>query len=151
MPMKCFLNILFFLFIFINSVSAQPVSWNFSYKKKDKTLGELIFSANIEKGWHIYSIHQTGDGPIATSILFDENKSISFINGLVESTPEKKFSEVFGIEVSSFSSHAEFRQELKINSKSNTVIKGILEFMACNEVSCLPPKTINFEVQIKAD
>jgi thiol:disulfide interchange protein DsbD len=124
------------------------VKWVFKYLPESATKGTVIIKAEMEKDWHIYSVHQTGDGPIATSIVFDKSDEFELLGELIEPEPKSIFSEVFAMDVKSFSDQVEFHQKIQLNSSKTSKIYGQLEFMACTEFSCLPPKTIMFEVDL---
>lgn len=149
--MTRFLIVFSLLFVFkaTSQVANQPVKWLFNYQSTNDTSGFIIITAEIEKDWHIYSINQSGDGPIATSIAFDEEDDYLLIGKIVEPEPKTLFSEVFAMEVKSFSDHAIFKQRIHLKSVQLKQITGRLEFMACTEFSCLPPKTIDFNITIK--
>jgi hypothetical protein len=140
-----------FLFVFgaTSQVVLQPVKWFFNYQKINDSIGTVVISAHIDKDWHIYSIHQNGDGPIATSISFNEEDDFKLIGNTEEPEPKTLFSEVFAMEVKSFSDSSDFNQQIQLNSLQIQQITGKLEFMACTEFSCLPPKTIDFVIKIK--
>jgi thiol:disulfide interchange protein DsbD len=133
------------------SMQAQifdPVSWEFGYEKKGDNQYELVFTSIIEKGSHIYSIDIPEGGPIPTSFRFDTLQGYSLNGDTWEVTkPEELFDEAFGFKIKSFSDKAEFRQKLTGNLPSFT-IKGEVNFMACNNVTCSPPKDVEFEIRI---
>lgn len=149
--MKPLFIVFSFLFVFgaTSQVVLQPVKWFFNYQKINDSIGTVVISAHIDKDWHIYSIHQNGDGPIATSISFNEEADFKLIGNTEEPEPITLFSEVFAMEVKSFSDSADFKQQIQLNSLQIQQITGKLEFMACTEFSCLPPKTIDFVIKIK--
>lgn len=126
----------------------DPVSWEFGYEKKGDNQYELVFTSIIEKGSHIYSIDIPEGGPIPTSFRFDTLQGYSLNGDTWEVTkPEELFDEAFGFKIKSFSDKAEFRQKLTGNLPSFTV-KGEVNFMACNNVTCSPPKDVEFEIRI---
>jgi thiol:disulfide interchange protein DsbD len=49
----------------------DPVTWDFSFEKGGNNEFELVFTATIEKGSHIYSMDIPEGGPIPTSFAFD--------------------------------------------------------------------------------
>jgi len=54
---KLSLFISFILFtLFTSAQIYDPVTWDFTYEKKGEKQDELIFTANIEKNSHIYSM-----------------------------------------------------------------------------------------------
>jgi thiol:disulfide interchange protein DsbD len=132
-------------------VSAQifdPVTWDFSYEKKGNNQYEIIFTANIEENSHIYSMDIPDGGPIPTSFSFDTVAGYKLEGKTYEVTkPVELLDEAFGFKIKSFSTIAEFRQKITAVEPSFTV-KGIVNFMACNNVTCSPPKDVEFAVEI---
>ena len=59
--------------IFIGKVQAQDeVKWTFSAKHVQGDEYDLMFTATIKTGWHVYSQYLPSDeGPVATSINFE--------------------------------------------------------------------------------
>jgi len=133
------------------TVSAQiydPVTWDFSYEKKGEGVYELVFTAHIEAGSHLYSIDVPAGGPIPTTFSFDTVADYSFDGKIFEVTvPEEKFDEAFGFKIKSFSGTAEFRQKIRSTS-SDFAVNGLVNFMSCNNATCSPPKDVEFEIKI---
>jgi thiol:disulfide interchange protein len=143
-----------FLFLILSaaSTSAQvydPVKWDFGYVKTGDKQYELIFTASVEKKWHIYSIDIPDGGPIPTSFSFDTMPAFKLSGKIYEVTkPVEVLDEAFGFKIKTFSTKAEFRQKIDAVESSFTV-KGAVNFMACNNVTCSPPKDAEFEIKIK--
>lgn len=142
--------ILIFAFTALSSRAQifDPAVWNFGYEKKADNIYEIIIRASIEEGSHIYSLDIPEGGPIPTSFRFDTLPSYSLDGNTFEVTPpEDIFDEAFGMNIKSFSNTAEFRQRITGKAPSFTV-KGVVNYMACNNVTCSPPKDVEFEVKI---
>ena len=144
-----FLLLLFsFLTLSANSQIYDPVTWNFGYERKGDNLYELVFTAAIEEGSHIYSMDIPEGGPIPTSFSFDTMPGFSLLGKVFEvKNPEEIFDEAFEMKIKSFSNNAEFRQKITGSSPSFTV-SGAVNYMACNNVTCSPPKDVEFEIKI---
>jgi thiol:disulfide interchange protein len=145
--------ILFILFIiFASHISAQiydPVTWDFSYEKKGDKQYELIFTAVIDKNSHIYSMDIPSGGPIPTSFRFDTLPGFKLTGNTYEVTkPVEVLDDAFGFKIKTFSNNAEFRQKITAVASSFTV-KGAVNFMACNNVTCSPPKDVEFSIKIE--
>jgi thiol:disulfide interchange protein len=126
----------------------DPVSWDFRYEKKNTRQFELIFTATIEDKSHIYSIDIPAGGPIPTTFRFDSIQGYTLDGKAFEATkPEEIFDEAFGFRIKTFSHKAEFRQSITANLASFTV-KGAVNFMACNNATCLPPRDVEFSIKI---
>ncbi len=148
---KRYLATLFFSFLFINGALSQiydPVNWNFSYEKKGDNAYEIIFTAEIEKGSHIYAMDIPEGGPIPTSFSFSGPVDYTLDGKTFEVTqPEELMDEAFGFKIKSFSDRAEFRQKVSSQSPSFTVA-GTVNFMSCNNTTCSPPKDVEFSVTV---
>jgi thiol:disulfide interchange protein len=144
--------ILFISFIlYALSTTAQiydPVTWDFSYEKKGDKQYELIFTATIEKNSHIYSMDIPSGGPIPTSFSIDTLSGFKLDGKAYEVTkPIEVLDDAFGFKIKTFSNTAEFRQKITAIESSFTV-KGAVNFMACNNATCSPPKDVEFEISI---
>ena len=145
------LILLISLILFALSVSAQiydPVNWDFSYEKKGDKQYELIFTATIDKNSHIYSMDIPAGGPIPTSVRFDTLPGYKLNGNPFEVTkPVEVLDDAFGFKIKTFSNTAEFRQKITAVESSFTVT-GSMNFMACNNTTCSPPKDVEFAIKI---
>lgn len=143
-----FITSLLLLASYASSQIYDPVSWDFSFEKKGDKQYEIIFSASVDENSHIYAMEIPDGGPIPTSFRFDSVPAYKLIGGTFEVTePVEKFDEAFGFKIKTFSTKAEFRQKIVANDPSFTVA-GAVNFMACNNATCSPPKEVEFAVKI---
>lgn len=126
----------------------EPVKWSFGAKRLSKTEAVLFIKATLDKGWHIYSQNIPEGGPIATSFAFSPSKGYVLSGKTVEPKPISKYEKVFNMNVSYFENSVIFQQRVKLNS-AQVLIKGKLEYMACNDTKCLPPDEKEFSIVIK--
>lgn len=137
-------------FLFLNITKAQdqnPVTWKASYKSISATEGEITINASIAKGWHTYSQREVADGPIPTSFKFTPSKQFSLIGKTEESNAHEEYVKAFEAKIFVFTDKAEFKQKIKLNGKGPVTISFKVEFMSCNDMMCLPPKTIDLTVK----
>ncbi|TRZ42314.1 protein-disulfide reductase DsbD family protein [Robertkochia solimangrovi] len=135
-------------------VSAQildPVTWKTDVKKLSDTEYELIATATIDMGWHLYSQDVPKGGPNPTLFSFKENDSYELLGKVAEEEGHTVMDPTFEMMIKFFSDKAEFRQKVKV-LKDVKVINGEVEFMVCNDTQCLPPKYVdlNFKVNYTA-
>lgn len=131
----------------------SPVTWTWEAEQLSDTEYELIFKADIEDGWTLYSQHIDGDGPIPTSFLFfDIGKHFELIGETQEEGYKKEgFDPIFEIDVAKFvKGSAYFKQKVKVLDNS-LPIAGYLTFMTCDDEQCLPPKDIDFTFSLSAN
>lgn len=149
--MKLVLSTLF-LCLSLSFIGAQvlsPVKWSFDSESQGNGIYKVSFTADIEKGWAIYSQFTADGGPIPTSFTFDPNSNISLIDSVMEpDEKEKKFDELFELEVIKIKGKPEFYQIVK-SSTENSVLSGYLTYMVCDDSKCLPPEDITFEIPIE--
>ncbi len=139
------------LFLFLNAHFAhaqmmEPVKWSFEAEKVKKGEYDIVFTANIEKGWYVYSQHLDPGGPIPTSFKFSTSSNLKLLgNALEEGDKKVAYDEMFGIDLVKYSNKVLFTQRVKVKDDSQPV-KGYLTFMTCDDESCLPPTNIDFEI-----
>ena len=130
------------------SVFAQvenPVKWTFSTDKIAGQEAELVFKATIDPPWHLYSANLPAGGPIPTKPYYNESDTYSLVDGIVEVTrPKIKFDEGFQMDVGTLEGKAEFRQKVRFKGGGSRIITGEIEFQVCDDVTCLPPQTVDF-------
>lgn len=148
---KRYLTALLFSFFLINGAISQiydPVTWTFGYEKTGDDAYAIVFTAEIEKGSHIYAMDIPEGGPIPTSFSFNESADFTLDGKTFEVTqPEELMDEAFGFRIKSFSDVAEFRQLVR-PAKPSFTVSGTVNFMSCNNTTCSPPKDVEFSVSI---
>lgn len=147
--------LLFFLLtsaLTLKSQVLEPVTWTFtSTGASAGSNHEIVMTAAIEGNWHLYAMNIAEGGPIATSFTF-ESPSGYTLSGkpYAVDKPEVKFDNSFGMDIGMHSKKAEFRQKISVTAYPVTV-KGFVTFMSCDDKQCLPPRDVEFEIQISAD
>jgi hypothetical protein len=105
----------------------------------------------IDRPWHTYSTYLVvgkDGGPVKTSFTFEKNPDIELIGKMIETGSKVKegMDDVFGINLKTYEEKVVFEQHIKL--KKNTKVKGAVEYMACDDKSCLPPDSKAFEIAI---
>ena len=135
------------LFIALNSFSQilEPVKWSFDSKQDGKEV-QLIFNATIEEHWHLYDTYLPEGGPVPTSIHYEDSTQFEFAGDLQKiPEPTDTYDKTFEMELRYFSKQATFIQPVKLKTDKPVHIKGYVEFMCCNDETCLPPTEIDFD------
>lgn len=143
--------IIVFVFMTVYSLKAQvlsPVKWSYAAKKTGAGTAILLLKADIQPGWHIYSVKQGEGGPVKTSFKFTPAANYNKVGDVAEPKPVTKMDDTFGINVSSFEKKVIFQQKIKLKGKE-VIVKGSLEYMVCNDHQCLPPETVEFSIPVK--
>ena len=126
-----------------------PVTWHIKSEYTGDKTYEVIFEAFIDKGWVIYGMESSTDGPVATSFAFEHESDIKLQGETMEVTKaEMKFEPLFETEVLKFSKKAIFSQKIT-QLGSSRVLKGKINYMACDGTKCLPPTDVPFVALLK--
>ena len=144
------LYILFsFCFISINSQILEPVEWSFHSEQIEKNKYELIFIAEIDTNWAIYSKTVDEGGPIPTTFYFTESSNYKLIGEVVEDSINMVTQNdlVFDMVVSKFYNQAIFKQKVEVINYDSP-ITGDFEFMTCDDEMCLAPEIIDFKFNL---
>lgn len=149
--MKQFLFLSGLVLLFFQSFSQvlEPVKWTFSSKQNGQEV-HLIFKAAIDEGWHLYDTSLPGGGPVPTSINYNDSTLFEPAGELQKNPrPTEMFDEAFQMDLRYFSHQAEFIQIIRLKSDKPVTIDGYVEFMVCNDETCLPPTEADFEFSLK--
>lgn len=129
------------------SIVAQmqdPVHFKTEWKSISANEAEIIFSATIDPGWHVYSTDLGDGGPTQATINIDKISGAALDGKLKPGSNEiKKMDPIFEMEVKFFEKTAKFTQKVKLNGGKYSV-SGYLEYGACNDENCLPPTSVDF-------
>ena len=127
----------------------DPVKWNFELGAVVENEVDLILTATIEEGWHMYA-QDAGEGPVSTNFTFFENTAIQYIGNVNEGIPQEEYDPNFESVLRYFETKAVFTQRIKLLSNESSIVKGEFEFMVCNSAMCLPPEWVDVEVALPA-
>lgn len=121
----------------------DPVKWSTSAEKISNSEYDIIVTATIEAKWHLYSQNVPENGPIATSFSFKKNPDFELIGKLSEEKGHTVHDPVFDMKIKYFENKATFKQRVKIRTQNAVKVVGEVEFMVCDDSSCLPPTVID--------
>ena len=148
--MKKILMATFFVLsaVFAKAQINNPVIWTYTAKKiADKTY-ELHMTATIGSNWHLYA-QDAGKGPEPTTFVFTPNPLVK-LDGKVKEVgkQEQSFDKNFNSTLKYYANKVDFVQKVKVKSSTATVVKGVVNFMVCNDRQCLPPRDVSFTISI---
>ena len=122
----------------------EPVQFKTSIKNISDAEMQIVFSASIDKGWHVYSTDLPSGGPIKATFNIEEQKGIELVGDLTpQSKPIEAFDRTFDMKLKYHENEVTFTQNFKI-TEPQYLIKGYLEYGACNDETCLPPSEVPF-------
>ncbi|NNK80425.1 MAG: hypothetical protein HKO93_02920, partial [Flavobacteriales bacterium] len=134
-----------------NAQILDPVHWSFSAEQTD-TEGryQLIFTAEIDEHWHLYSQHldTTKIGPVPTSFDFEELQGVKLVGGVKEPEPIVDYDPNFDMDIPFFEKKVVFIQLIELDGVTGSVISGAVNFMTCDDSKCIFPDPVPFEFEI---
>lgn len=122
----------------------DPVKWTYSVKETSADEAELVFTADLDPGWHLYSQYTDPNGPLAIEFTFAGSEDYKCVGKVAEPKPHEEMDEIFQCVVKSFSNKVVFRQKIKRLSYKDFVVKGTVSYQLCNDGSCIAPEDHDF-------
>ena len=141
------------LFLIALSAMAQmmdPVHFTSQLKLLKEGEAELVFSATIDPGWHVYSTNLGNDGPISASFNTVKMEGAEPVGKLQARGSEiKKYDKLFDMELRYFEKAVTFVQKIRF-TKPQYDIDCYVEYGACNDEACLPPSEATLKAKGKS-
>ena len=139
---------IFLLTIVAVVVQAQirvPVKWKIKLEDSGTPEKEIVFTATAEKGWHLYDQNLPSKGPVPTSFTFETLKGAELDGKAMPSVkPTVVYDPSFAMNLRWYTGTVSFIQKIKVTDPAKFKIEGEVEFMACNDETCLPPDQVSF-------
>ncbi|MCR5574527.1 MAG: thioredoxin family protein [Bacteroidaceae bacterium] len=151
--MKKLLSVIGLLWValLVHAQIFDPVTFRTELNKVSDDVAEIVFTADIDPGWHIYSTDLDEGGPIAASFNIDKVAGAHVDGKLLPVGNEQTvFDKLFDMEVRYFERTAKFVQRIRLEGGQYR-IEGYLEYAACNDENCLPPSDVPFMFTGTAD
>ena len=144
------LLLLWMLVIAAQAQMADPVHFKSELKQLDGANAEIVFTATIDPGWHVYSTDLGEDGPVSATFHTDRLVGAELVGKL---QPRGKVTEeddpMFGMKLRFFERVGTFVQKIRFTAEKYD-IDCYLEYGACNDQMCMPPTQVMFKKSGKA-
>ena len=128
----------------------DPVHFTSQLKLLKEGEAELVFSATIDPGWHVYSTNLGNDGPISASFNTVKMEGAEPVGKLQARGSEiKKYDKLFDMELRYFEKAVTFVQKIRF-TKPQYDIDCYVEYGACNDEACLPPSEASLKAKGKS-
>ncbi len=125
----------------------EPVKWSYKLNMTSPATADIQIRATIDEGWHLYGLNIPEDGPKATSVVFEKIENATKVGELQALSKLHKAQDAnFNMELSWYTDEAVFVQKIKFKDPAKVRVKGYVEFMSCNDESCLPPAKNQFNL-----
>lgn len=156
--MKSIKKLLFLVLglIFSNIILAQiggmpelvePVKWKTNLEKISDTEYDLVFKADIEKDWHLYSQYNPDGASLPIEFYSEEADSLFTFEGKAKESPtETEFNKTFQKEEIFFVHKAMLKQRIKLLKDDVTDINVTLYGQTCKEVCIQIQEAFSFNL-----
>ncbi len=125
----------------------EPVKWEVGQETAGEGTAMLYLRATIDEGWHIYGMNLPEGGPRPLAVSFSVVENARLEGGLQAlSEVHRKYDANFEMEVSWYDNEAVFAQAFTYDRLEEVYIEVQVEYMACNDQSCLPPEVESFAI-----
>jgi len=145
--MKKTIAILTFVFLafMVNAQILTPIQWTVDLNDVSPNQKELVFTASIDYGWHLYDQNLPEGGPISTTFNLETLVGAE-LNGkpIATTNPIVSHDDQFDMDLRWYTNKAVFKQKLTITDPSTFSVTGEVEFMGCDDKQCLPPTRESF-------
>ena len=130
--------------------AAQSVTWKSSVEPLGGDAYRIVLEAAIPAGYHMYDMGPYEGGPTATTIVLTPGEGVQ-LDGPVEQLTKAHtyYDELFGMQISTLSGKPRFAQKVHLATAKGTVAAQ-LEWMICNDSSCMPPDETELTIEIAA-
>ncbi|NET36442.1 MAG: hypothetical protein F6K19_31175 [Cyanothece sp. SIO1E1] len=141
-----------FLTVGLSAQMVDPVKWDTHIDKISKEEYKLVFTANMDPGWMLYSQHTEDGGPIPTTFYFNEGAHYS-LEGEVDEKGKRKegrdplFDNIVVIKYPK--GPVVFTQTVKVADPSQAITVEV-EYMSCNDETCTPPMLKDFSFDVSS-
>lgn len=125
--------------------ATEPIKWTLTAAPSSLDAGSQFHAtlrADIDDGWHLYSISQPKGGPTATTIELGADQQFKLSGSIQGPKPEKLFDRNFKMETEFYSKSAEFVLPLTATAAGVKTLTVAVTFQLCNDEMCLPPDTL---------
>lgn len=139
-----------------HETNLNPIKWSLQVDSSRQRIKAgkpfpLHITAQIEPGWHLYSLDEIPNGPRPTRITIAEDQPFTLAGTVEQPSPLTKYDENFGVETQFFITSARFRVPLITQSRMKVGTKKVsvlVRYQTCNDRLCLPPKTVKLETVV---
>ena len=145
------MKIRFFLFLTTllltlsaSSQIADPVHFQSDLKMLETGEAEIVFTATIDEGWHLYSSDISDDGPTCATFHAEKMEGAETVGRLMpRGNVKEAYDDMFGTNLRFFELQGAFVQKVRF-TKPHYDISCYLEYGACNDEMCMPPTAVEF-------
>ncbi|MBV6405883.1 MAG: hypothetical protein IT228_05020 [Flavobacteriales bacterium] len=139
------------MLVLLQTAPAGPVRWQFEATTGPEGRVEVSLQATLEAGWHLYALElPREDGPLPTVVRLVPGEGHEGLLEVHEPTPVEEMDPNFAMVVRHHSGEPVFRAVTKRTTDQAFRLTGEVEYMLCNDRTCLPPVAVPFTLEVPA-
>ena len=140
----------------LGAAPPNPVAWKIQGAPAKAVKPGARFSvklaAQVEEGWHLYSMKSLPDGPIPTRIWIGEGQPFELAGSVAAPPPQAVQDPNFNMEVEFYEGQTVFTVPVRVApgaAAGPQKLQVSASYQSCNDKLCLPPRTVKIEVPVE--
>lgn len=144
-------------FLTITTISSQPlgwqdkIKWSFKIEKIDDSHANIVATAKLLEGWHIFSVNHDPEKAdytgVPTTFSIQSNKDFKVIGKLKDGKKAKVLKDDLGTQLY-FEGTGVFKQEIEVLSEKTFKIPFSYSFQICDDAGCIFPPEQDATVEV---
>ena len=133
-----------------NETSANPIKWTIKAGSVDAARISIELTAEIERGWHLYSTERVEGGPSPTRITVASNQGFEIAGEIDSPAPHSAYDPNFQVATESYEGSVTFKIPLKAaTARPGTgKLRVQVRYQSCTTTICLPPQLLELETVV---
>ncbi|HEY8062095.1 MAG TPA: cytochrome c biogenesis protein CcdA [Gemmatimonadales bacterium] len=131
----------------------HPVTWSLASPRKSVRQGEkftALLRADIPGGWHLYSLTEPPDGPVATAISLAAGGSFVLVGRPSARNPDVQPPDNnFPVVTETYGDSVTFVNPVAARSAGNETLNVKVYYETCTDRYCLPPTTDVLQLRLR--
>lgn len=126
----------------------NPIEWRYKVRRISFNRFQIHITAIIQHPYRLYSQESALEGPLPTSINFEESSFIHFVDAYKEEgNLKEEYSKLYKASISYYTSVVDYVQEIHA-FLPNEVVKGKITYTPCTESHCLSTREEEFKIEL---
>jgi len=133
-----------------NETSANPIKWTVKAVSVDAARINIELTAEIERGWHLYSTERVEGGPSPTRITVAPNQGFEIAGEIDAPAPHSAYDPNFQVATESYEGSVTFNIPLKAATARPGPgrLRVQVRYQSCTATICLPPQLLELETVV---
>jgi thiol-disulfide isomerase/thioredoxin len=132
----------------------DPAAWSVQVEPTARLLKagdvfNVLVTAKIDDGWHLYSLQAAANGPKPTRIIIPEGQPFEPAGDIQAPPPLSSFDPNFGFDTEYYERAVTFTVPVRMLAAGKLLVQ--VRYQTCTAETCLAPKLLNFELSVASD